>query len=120
MAREYNLRERADIVALAQECAQSLAAQPLIDYFTNLLVPDESAEIREMIFDEFSEYRDLDLKAAYEKHETVKGIIDELVEQLISELSEGGFCNENINYWIEYNEGTIDALEEEIHKCEGE
>lgn len=31
--KEFNLRERAEIVALAQECSKSLSAQPLIDYF---------------------------------------------------------------------------------------
>lgn len=31
--REFNLRERAEIVSIAQECSKSLSAQPLIDYF---------------------------------------------------------------------------------------
>lgn len=30
---EYDLRQRAEIVKLAQEVAKSLKAQPLIDYF---------------------------------------------------------------------------------------
>lgn len=36
--REFNLRERAEIVSIAQECSKSLAAQPLIDYFNNVYV----------------------------------------------------------------------------------
>jgi len=35
MNKEYNLRDRADIVVLAQQCAEELKAQPLIDYFEN-------------------------------------------------------------------------------------
>jgi hypothetical protein len=31
--RDFNLRERAEIVSIAQECSKSLSAQPLIDYF---------------------------------------------------------------------------------------
>jgi len=31
--RQFNLRERAEIVELAQECSETLAAQPLIEYF---------------------------------------------------------------------------------------
>ena len=31
--REFNLRERAEIVSIAQECSKSLSSQPLIDYF---------------------------------------------------------------------------------------
>lgn len=31
--KEFNLRERAEIVAIAQDCSKSLSAQPLIDYF---------------------------------------------------------------------------------------
>jgi len=31
--REFNLRERAEIVDIAQKCSKSLKAQPLIDYF---------------------------------------------------------------------------------------
>ena len=33
MKKEYNLRERAEIVDIAIKCAKSLSAQPLIDYF---------------------------------------------------------------------------------------
>lgn len=40
--REYNLRERAEIVSLAIECAKSLAAQPLIDYFQKKETPVEA------------------------------------------------------------------------------
>lgn len=40
--REYNLRERAEIVSLAQECAKSLTAQPLIDYFQKKESPVEA------------------------------------------------------------------------------
>jgi hypothetical protein len=31
--REFNLRERAEIVVIAEECMRNMAAQPLIDYF---------------------------------------------------------------------------------------
>ena len=37
MKREYNLRERAEIVVLAQRCSTELKAQPLIDYFESKL-----------------------------------------------------------------------------------
>jgi hypothetical protein len=40
--KEYNLRERAEIVSLAQECAKSLKAQPLIDYFQKKETPVEA------------------------------------------------------------------------------
>jgi hypothetical protein len=33
MIKDWDLRERADIVVLAQECGEQLKAQPLIDYF---------------------------------------------------------------------------------------
>ena len=32
--KEFNLRERAEIVSIAMECSESFTAQPLIDYFT--------------------------------------------------------------------------------------
>jgi hypothetical protein len=31
--REFDLRERAEIVSIAQKCMRNMAAQPLIDYF---------------------------------------------------------------------------------------
>lgn len=31
--KEFDLRERSEIVLIAQECSKSLSAQPLIDYF---------------------------------------------------------------------------------------
>ena len=40
--KEYNLRERAEIVSLAMECAKSLTAQPLIDYFQKKETPVEA------------------------------------------------------------------------------
>jgi hypothetical protein len=41
--KEYNLRERAEIVSLAQQVAESLKAQPLIDWFeAKLSQPDVS------------------------------------------------------------------------------
>ena len=36
MIKEFNLRERAEIVSLAQECSKTLSAQPLIDYFNKI------------------------------------------------------------------------------------
>lgn len=42
---EYNLRERAEIVALAIQASQELKAQPLIDWFEQkMIITDHKAE----------------------------------------------------------------------------
>jgi hypothetical protein len=40
--KEFNLRERAEIVKLAQECSKSLKAGPLIDYFASKNSPQKA------------------------------------------------------------------------------
>ena len=40
--KEFDLRERGEIVLLAKESSKTLSAQPLIDYFQNIFYQKEN------------------------------------------------------------------------------
>jgi hypothetical protein len=108
---EYNFRDQADIVALAQECAVSLSAQPLIDYFERTTVEKEKEELRTMVFEDINEIHEVDVEQAYKDNKFVKEAVDELVDNL---YDGGGFNNDNIDYWMEYNESAVENILSEV------